>query len=62
MLEQLQGVQPQFGLRDLEMAAQDRGAFVLDEEEGAVGVVLCDFLEEAQEGGGGVEEAWRVIR
>lgn len=47
MLEQLEGVEAEFGLRDLEVAAQDGGGFVLDEQEGAVGVVFGDFLQEA---------------
>lgn len=44
------------------MSAEYGGGFVLDEEEGAVGVVFCDFLEEAQEGCCYEEEAGGVGR
>lgn len=60
MFKQLEGVQAERGLRDLEVAPQYGAGFVLDEEEGAVGVVLGDFLEEAEEGGSGEEEAGGV--
>lgn len=56
-LEQLEGIEAEFGLGDFESAAEDGAAFVLHEEEGAVGFALGNFLEDAEEGYGCVEEA-----
>ena len=45
--EKLERIESEFWLRDFQSAAQDRAAFVLHEEERAVGFSFGDFLEDA---------------
>lgn len=59
VLEQLERVQAQLGLRDLEGLLEDVGGFVLDEEKVAMGFVLADLLHDAEEVDGGEEVAPR---
>lgn len=62
MFEELEGVESELRLGDLQVAAEDGGGFVLNEEEGTVGVVFGDFLEETEEVCGCEEEAGGVGR
>lgn len=48
VLEELEGVEAEFGLWDAEGFAEDGGGFVLYEEEVAVSFVFADLLHDAE--------------
>ena len=60
LFEEFEDGEAELGLGDLEVFSEDGAGFVLDQEEGAVGVGFGDFLDEGEERGGGVEEAGGV--